>query len=307
MEVMVRGSTPLSSSDAVANIYSRYCDTRRINDPAECKDALALLSKWVESKGLTSQIIFDGLYRLMVQLDLLADSRGFLTFYNFVFFICRENGQKNISVSRATTGWNMVLNGRFRLLKQWCDFVEKHQRHNISEDTWRQVYEFSRCVHEDLEGYDPEGAWPVLVDDFVEHMYKTTHSNGCSCLNLECDCGGTQKDIGLSSPLPGLNVFPGFKRKYATAVSDCKVIPGNFSSRNPSSANDMILKKARTLSLDEKLEYLEAACDTNKHNVKVGLGSSVCAIERFLSKGFKGQLSIGCNIQIDPSRRVSSV
>ncbi|CAN6441853.1 unnamed protein product [Victoria cruziana] len=29
-------------------------DTRRIHDLVECKDALALLSKWVESKGLAS-------------------------------------------------------------------------------------------------------------------------------------------------------------------------------------------------------------------------------------------------------------
>lgn len=34
---------------------------------------------------------------------------------------------------------------------------QKNQRHNITEDTWRQVLAFSRCVHEDLEGYDPEG------------------------------------------------------------------------------------------------------------------------------------------------------
>lgn len=36
-------------------------------------------------------------------------------------------------------------------------FSQKNQRHNISEDTWRQVLAFSRCVHENLEGYDPEG------------------------------------------------------------------------------------------------------------------------------------------------------
>nr|GMD88735.1 DCN1-like protein 2 isoform X3 [Ipomoea batatas] len=101
-----------------------------------------------------------------------ADFSEFSHFYDFVFFICRENGQKNITVRRAVMAWRLVLAGRFRLLDQWCDFVEKNQRHNISEDTWRQVLAFSRCVHENLEGYDPEGAWPVLIDDFVEHMYR---------------------------------------------------------------------------------------------------------------------------------------
>ena len=34
---------------------------------------------------------------------------------------------------------------------------QESQRHNISDDTWQQVLAFSRCVHENLEGYDPEG------------------------------------------------------------------------------------------------------------------------------------------------------
>lgn len=38
---------------------------------------------------------------------------------------------------------------------------KKNQRYNISEDTWRQVLSFSRCVHENLGGYDPEGTCVV--------------------------------------------------------------------------------------------------------------------------------------------------
>lgn len=43
--------------------------------------------------------------------------------------------------------------------------IQRNQRHNISEDTWQQVLAFSRCVHENLEGYDPEGiiAWDLLT------------------------------------------------------------------------------------------------------------------------------------------------
>ncbi|KAG8362797.1 hypothetical protein BUALT_Bualt01G0137300 [Buddleja alternifolia] len=93
----------------------------------------------------------------MSRLNLMADFSEFSRFYEFVFFICRENGQKNITVSRAVMAWRLVLAGRFRLLNQWCNFIEKNQRHNISEDTWRQALAFSRCVHENLERYDPEG------------------------------------------------------------------------------------------------------------------------------------------------------
>jgi DCN1-like protein 1/2 len=77
-----------------------------------------------------------------------------------------------LAVQRAVGAWRMVLNGRFWLLDRWCNFVEKYQRYNITEDVWQQLLAFSRCVNEDLEGYDPKGAWPVLVDDFVEHMHR---------------------------------------------------------------------------------------------------------------------------------------
>ncbi|XLT59049.1 hypothetical protein HN873_051653, partial [Arachis hypogaea] len=40
-----------------------------------------------------------------------ADFSEFIWFYDFVFFMCRENGQKNISVSRAVTAWKLVLAG----------------------------------------------------------------------------------------------------------------------------------------------------------------------------------------------------
>ncbi|KAL8474959.1 hypothetical protein ACS0TY_031397 [Phlomoides rotata] len=56
--------------------------------------------------------------------------------------------------------WRLVLSGR------------KIKDINISEDPWRQVFASSQCVHENLEGYDLEGAWPILIDEFVEYMYR---------------------------------------------------------------------------------------------------------------------------------------
>lgn len=36
-----------------------------------------------------------------------------------------------------------------------------------------QVLEFSRTVHEDLGNYDPTAAWPVVLDEFVEHLRRS--------------------------------------------------------------------------------------------------------------------------------------
>ncbi|QHO57876.1 uncharacterized protein DS421_3g85970 [Arachis hypogaea] len=43
-----------------------------------------------------------------------TDFSEFIRFYDFAFFMCRENGQKNISISRAVTVWKLVLAGNER-------------------------------------------------------------------------------------------------------------------------------------------------------------------------------------------------
>ncbi|KAL8524908.1 hypothetical protein ACS0TY_014505 [Phlomoides rotata] len=106
-----------------------------------------------------SVLILDEIQKLMSRLDLVVGFSEFSRFYGFIFFNCRENGQKILTVSRSIMAWRLVLSGR------------KIKYINISEDPWRQVFASSRCVHENLEGYDPEGAWPILIDEFVEYMY----------------------------------------------------------------------------------------------------------------------------------------
>jgi DCN1-like protein 1/2 len=141
------------------DMYVEYADTSTADDtPSRIKARLAALSAFAESQGLTGPAVFDGLRRLCSDIQTqLLDMRRFTLFYRFVFFMCREQGQKSISVSTAIDAWRLSLTGRFRLLDQWCAFVQVHQQHAISEDTWRQVLEFSRNVHEDLSNYDREG------------------------------------------------------------------------------------------------------------------------------------------------------
>ncbi|XWS32877.1 hypothetical protein CRYUN_Cryun22dG0028200 [Craigia yunnanensis] len=66
------------------------------------RDTLNQLLK-MESRMHTRTAIFDELLELMLQLDLMVGFSEFSRFYDFVFFICRENGQKNISKLSHTT------------------------------------------------------------------------------------------------------------------------------------------------------------------------------------------------------------
>lgn len=98
-------------------------------------------------------------------------STVFGCFYRYVFFCCRrERAVRVLAAPVARAAWRAVLEGRFRLLKHWVTFVRRRGRPTVSEDTWRLVLEFSRCVHEDLSNYDRDGAWPVLIDEFVDGL-----------------------------------------------------------------------------------------------------------------------------------------
>ncbi|CAM6093344.1 unnamed protein product [Calypogeia fissa] len=210
------------------DMYVEYADIAAADEPlGRIKARLAALSAFAESQGLTGQAAFDGLRRLNIDLNgELMDTRRFSFFYRFVFFMCRERGQKSISVNTAVDAWRLALTGRFRLLEQWCAFVKIHQRHSISEDTWRQVLEFSRSVHEDLSNYDPEGAWPVLVDEFVDKMYSSESTvlgdiDGFSPTKVAPDDDPAATALASkATTLPGMVASAGSKRRRRDPKDD---------------------------------------------------------------------------------------
>ncbi|KXZ49891.1 hypothetical protein GPECTOR_19g342 [Gonium pectorale] len=98
-------------------------------------------------------------------------------FYRFIHYICREPGKRNIPMDLAVAAWRLLLPGRFRLLDRWCAFAAASQSRVVTEDTWRQVLDFSRTIHEDLSNYDTAGAWAVLLDEFVDDMRSSRRRN----------------------------------------------------------------------------------------------------------------------------------
>lgn len=295
------------------DIYRRYCDimsgayaTRNLEDELQkarfSREALNQLMKLVESSLHIRATIFEEVYKLKLRLNLEADFSEFSRFYDFVFFVCREGGQKNITISKAVTAWKIVLAGRFRLLDHWCNFVEKNQRYNISEDTWQQVLSFSRSVHENLEGYDREGAWPVLIDDFVEHMYRIGGVDTIS--NSFCSCGDSGAQP-FEDSFPGLKNFPGLKRK------SCGSLERLEESSLGSPGMDMIVnsKKRHITFGNQSVHWTENqshdCLEIVKANSPLNHSASPCAVEGCLSKGFAGLLSGPSCLQFDQEMRTS--
>lgn len=158
-------------------------------------------SSKVVLNNLQNSLQAHGLYgfqslALLCQLESQLNYQGlgperFNPFYRFVFFVCREPARRNLPTEIAIPAWKLCLRGRFRLLDKWCDFVVSCGRCVVTEDTWRQVLDFSGTVHEDLSNYDSNGAWPVLIDDFVEQLRLQRPS---SKYNVSSNCCSYHQD-----------------------------------------------------------------------------------------------------------------
>lgn len=104
----------------------------------------------------------------------LTDPVKFKSVYNFVYMFSRESGVRNLPMENAIQLWRLLMGERFPILERWISFLESRDRkYDISKDTWEMLLDFFEIFEKDgLAGYDPYGAWPVLIDEFVEELNK---------------------------------------------------------------------------------------------------------------------------------------
>ncbi|XP_019768707.1 DCN1-like protein 4 isoform X2 [Dendroctonus ponderosae] len=124
-------------------------------------------------KGL-SDLQCDTIQKLQFKLDfmcsLLNDQNVFKAVFRYAYDFARDKDQRSMDMETAKAMLQLLLAKQWSLFKQFDEFLDQSKYKVINKDQWCNILEFSRTIFNDLSNYDVDGAWPVMLDEFVEWL-----------------------------------------------------------------------------------------------------------------------------------------
>lgn len=103
----------------------------------------------------------------------------FRSFYKFVFQFSREGTHKTIDREFVVQLMKTVLSAdrapHFHSFIEYLETLPASTR--IGLDQWDLFLTFSSQVKLDFSNHDPDGAWPVLLDDYAEWAKQKTRAS----------------------------------------------------------------------------------------------------------------------------------
>lgn len=115
--------------------------------------------------------------------SLLNDAASFKNIYRYAFEFSKDKDQRSMDIETASAMLSLLLAEKWELFPFFETFLRESKYKVINKDQWCNVLEFSKSVNHDLSNYDEDGAWPVLLDEFVEwfrrnpQAYNSLHNS----------------------------------------------------------------------------------------------------------------------------------
>jgi len=103
------------------------------------------------------------------------ETKDFREFYKFVFQFSREGTNKTIEKDFIVALLPIVLDtNKAPHLNEFIDFLNTLTGNNtrITLDQWDSFLLFNTTVKIDLSNYDENGAWPILLDEYIVWRQK---------------------------------------------------------------------------------------------------------------------------------------
>ncbi|KAL1681225.1 Cullin binding-domain-containing protein, partial [Schizophyllum commune] len=95
-------------------------------------------------------------YNKAVYQSYAADpQKSFRSLYNYCYTLIKPPQSKNIDMETACAMWSVLLAPKYPHMKKIVDYTT--------------MLEFCETVSPNLDNYEADGAWPTLLDEFVEH------------------------------------------------------------------------------------------------------------------------------------------
>jgi len=103
-------------------------------------------------------------------MSLLDEPRCFKDIYRYAFDFAVEKDQRTLEKNSAKLMIRLLFQNRWKLVEKFEEFLDVCTNRCINRDQWNNIYEFSKNISDDCSNYDMDGAWPVLLDEFVEFI-----------------------------------------------------------------------------------------------------------------------------------------
>jgi len=102
--------------------------------------------------------------------SLLDESKHFKDIFRYAFDFAIEQGQRTLEKNSAKLMIRLLFENRWNLVDEFVEFLDVYSKKWINRDQWNNIYEFSKHIEDDCSNYDVDGAWPVLLDEFVDYI-----------------------------------------------------------------------------------------------------------------------------------------